>query len=226
MCPLKKIYCIQLKILHSESPARRSRAHLLTNEGFSRYSLVSCLRWRLRSCRLLQVECVELPPGQSIPFCAQMQVLRHGRSRWRSGTLSRQGEGGILLGTEPVCARVEGRALVDGRQVVHPTWLTMLCWMQEVMGRYVTLGGLVRLGDEHTPPSRTSPPQAGPWLINTNNEGWSVQQDEAGKKSVGGEVRGVRVASLLINDAQALVHGNPFIIRQILPPIPPLPVSK
>ena len=42
-------------------------------------------------------------------------------------------------------------------------------------------------------------------------------------------MRGVRVASLLINDPQVLVHGKPLISRQsegILLPVPPLPVPK
>lgn len=62
-----------------------------------------------------------------------------------------------------------------------------------------------------------------------NNEDWSSRQDKAGKRSAGGEVRGVCVASLLINDAQALVPGNPLVSSQskgILLPVPPLPAPK
>lgn len=44
-----------------------------------------------------------------------------------------------------------------------------------------------------------------------NNEDWSSRQDKAGKRSAGGEVRGVCVASLLINDAQALVLVIPLL---------------
>lgn len=42
-------------------------------------------------------------------------------------------------------------------------------------------------------------------------------------------MRGVCVASLLINDAQALVPGNPLVSSQskgILLPVPPLPAPR
>lgn len=99
MCPLKKIYCIQLKILHSK------RVQLAVAElVFSLMGASAITAWSAafsggsgledsskRVCRAPSQ--AEHPLGI---HCTHMQAVRPGRSCWRRGTLSRQGEGNTL----------------------------------------------------------------------------------------------------------------------------------